>query len=276
MSKTNQELFEKAIQIINKDIDIYDKLNTTQFDKGLDLFEIYSECYDINVLTNNNIQRTLTYTNQESKNIKENEKESQKNDALIQLQIFVKQIQNQQSRDTKYQKIIAITNELICFLEQNSDFYKKFQIQSDQLIYLRIFGQDPIQSLILKSGLNLLNEWLVAMLYKFKIHKNIEFETKTQARLLYQSNVLLEFILYKKDSIVKNKKECYQKIKETLLAEQLIMTEILSEGFALSKLTEYLVGQLQGGFCGIEEWVKRVIQISNLRLNGQLNTYDKK
>lgn len=37
------------------------------------------------------------------------------------------------------------------------------------------------------------------------------------------------------------------------------MAEILSEGFVLSKLTEYIVGSLQGGFCYIEEWIKRVI-----------------
>ncbi|CAK71459.1 unnamed protein product (macronuclear) [Paramecium tetraurelia] len=270
MSKVNQELYERAIQIINQDAQIYQKLNATQFDKGLDLFEIYSECYDINVIANNNVQRIITSIDSESKSIYEKEKEFEQNDALIQLQFLLKQIQNQYSSDIRYQKIIAATEELISFIENHSDLCKRFRIQSDQLIYLRICGQDPLQSLILKSGLNLLTEWLVAMLYKLRINKKIEFEAKTQAR--YQANVVLEFVLKTQDSGVKNKKEYQQRIRETLLADSSLTAEILSEGFALSKLTEYLVGSLQGGCCEISQWVKSVKQIANLKLNGTSNT----
>ncbi|CAD8159955.1 unnamed protein product [Paramecium octaurelia] len=274
MSKVNQELYERALQIINQDTQIYQKLNATQFDKGLDLFEIYSECYDINVVANNNVQRIITSIDLENKSIYEKENEFEKNDALIQLQFLLKQLQNQQSSDTRYQQIIAVTEELISFIENHSDLCKRFRIQSDQLIYLRICGQDPVQSLVLKSGLNLLTEWLVVMLYKFRIHKKIEFEAKTQAR--YQANVELEFVLKTQDQVIQNKKEYQQRIRETLFADQLVMAEILSEGFALSKLTEYLVGSLQGGCCEIGQWVKSVKQIANLKLNGISNTFDNK
>ncbi|CAD8065622.1 unnamed protein product [Paramecium sonneborni] len=272
MSKSNQELLERAIKMINQDIEIYQKLNTVQFDKGLDFFEIYSECYDISNAINNSIQRIINNIDEESD--KDN-KDNQKSDGIIQLQFFLIQIENQQQTDTRCQNIIAITKKLVAFLERNQEFNNKFKIQRDQLNYLRIIYNDPQCTNALKSGLNLLTEWLVAMCYKFKINKKIDFITKTLPRVQYQANVVLEFFLSQEDQISKNNQVGQQKITESFLSDQQEIAEILSDGFVLQQLTSSLIGSIQGGFCSIGEWVQGVIQASNQNFNQLQNTQEK-
>ncbi|CAD8148036.1 unnamed protein product [Paramecium pentaurelia] len=268
MSIINQELLQKVIQLINSQPSIYQQLNSTELDKGIDLIDIYSVYGDVDQNIYEEPGEIQFNFEMEQEQPYEEVKESIPLQNTKKSQITLDQIKNYDKCDQVYRTIAETQGELEVFLDRNQDIYRSFKIWSDQLNYGELYSKDPKYIEKIKFTLILLSEWLVAVCYKQQVKKRILIQTQTQPRIQYKANIFLEYI-YEPKKLSENRRTNEvrrQTVHEILLAATPDMAYVLSEGFIISKLTNQLIAPIQGGFCRIKDWLIAVRGVTNLNM----------
>ncbi|CAK70734.1 unnamed protein product (macronuclear) [Paramecium tetraurelia] len=268
MSIINQELLQKAIQLINSQPSIYQQLNTTELDKGIDLIDIYSVYGDVDQNIYEEPGEIQFNFEMEQEQPYEEVKESIPPQNLKKSQITLDYIKNYDKCDQVYRTIAETQGELEVFLDRNQDIYRSFKIWSDQLNYGELYSKDPKYIEKIKFTLILLSEWLIAVCYKSQVKKRILIQTQTQPRVQYKANIFLEYIYEpKKSNESRRTSEVRrQTVHEILLAATPDMAYVLSEGFIIQKLTNQLIAPIQGGYCKIKDWLIAVRGVTNLNM----------
>ncbi|CAD8062109.1 unnamed protein product [Paramecium sonneborni] len=268
MSIINQELLQKVIQLIDSQPSLYEQLNTSELDKGIDLIDIYSVYGDVDQNIYEEPGEIQFNFEMEQEQPYEEVKESLPQQNQKKQTITLDYIRNYDKCDQAYRIIAETQGELEVFLDRNQEIYRSFKIWSDQLNYGELYAKDPKYIEKIKFTLILLSEWLIAVCYQSQIKKRILIQTQTQPRVQYKANIFLEYI-YETRKFNENKRTNEVKRQtqhEILLAATPDMAYVLSEGFIISKLTNQLIAPIQGGYCRIKDWLIAVRGIANLNI----------
>ncbi|CAK62497.1 unnamed protein product (macronuclear) [Paramecium tetraurelia] len=268
MSIINLELLQKVIELINSQPSIYQQLNSSELDKGIDLIDIYSVYGDVDQNIYEEPGEIQFNFVMEQEQPFEEVKESIPIQNTKKQTITLDYIKNYDKCDQIFRTIAETQGELEVFLDRNQEIYRQFKIWNDQLNYGELYSKDPKYIEKIKFTLILLSEWLIAVCYKSQVKKRILIQTQTQPRVQYKANIFLEYI-YEPKKINESRRTSEvkrQAIHEILLAATPDMAYVLSEGFIISKLTNQLIAPIQGSYCKIKDWLIAVRGVTNLNV----------